>query len=301
MLSSITPLGERGRYNRWVVTVVAYIAASSFGWRAARRRPRGDRIVAPTVTRCRARGARGRRARRTRRRALRHGSRLPTNHRQVNERWLDEYRGWVYGIGYGFQLGLGVVTIVTSAATYLTFVAAFLCHSVLGGLAIGPTFGLVRALPVLLTAPVRTPAALRGLLRRNARWAKGGTPARSRWAGVRARGGNPCDDGALMKLTGSRHRGRSAPRLGGPDQRPASASSRPPRALPRRSATDTAETRPHPVVHLANFALARAARRLRQRRGRPDGRRRRAGRAVRVRPRVRGHRAVPAQGHARAG
>ena len=62
------------------------------------------------------------------------GAHLPTNHRQVNERWLDDYRGWVYGIGYGFQLGMGVVTIVTSATTYLAFLAAFLSHSVLGGL-----------------------------------------------------------------------------------------------------------------------------------------------------------------------
>ena len=173
MLSSITPLGERGRSNRWFVTVVAYIAASAFGGALLGGVLGASRIVAPTGARCRARGARGRRARRAHRRALGHAFPLPTNHRQVNERWLDEYRGWVYGLGYGFQLGLGVVTIVTSAATYLTFVAAFLCHSVLGGLAIGLTFGLVRALPVLLTAPVRSPAALRGLLRRNARWANG--------------------------------------------------------------------------------------------------------------------------------
>ena len=98
-------------------------------------------------------------------------SHLPTTHRQVNERWLDEYRGWVYGFGYGVQLGVGVVTIVTSAATYLTFTAAFLSHSIVGGLAIGATFGLTRSLPLLLTAPVRNPAALRGLLSRNARWA----------------------------------------------------------------------------------------------------------------------------------
>src|SRR5579875_1828218 len=28
--------------------------------------------------------------------------RLPVLRRQVNERWLDEYRGWCYGLGFGF-------------------------------------------------------------------------------------------------------------------------------------------------------------------------------------------------------
>ena len=52
--------------------------------------------------------------------------RVPGPRRQVNERWLDEYRGWVYGLGFGAQLGLGVTTIVTSAATYVALFAALL-------------------------------------------------------------------------------------------------------------------------------------------------------------------------------
>ncbi len=171
MLSSITPLGERGRNNRWALTVSAYIAGSCFGGAAlggllgsiGTLLPRAPRaalgaLAIATIAGLLAELGGGR-------------AHLPTNHRQVNERWLDEYRGWVYGMGYGFQLGLGVVTIVTSAATYLAFVAALLCHSIFGGLAIGFTFGLVRSLPVLLTAPARHPAALRTLLTRNARWA----------------------------------------------------------------------------------------------------------------------------------
>ena len=31
---------------------------------------------------------------------------VPSPGRQVNHRWLDEFRGWVYGLGYGAQLGL---------------------------------------------------------------------------------------------------------------------------------------------------------------------------------------------------
>ncbi len=171
MLSSITPLGERGRSNRWSLTVGAYVAGSLLGGAllgaalgAAGSLLPGAPRIALAVLAVAALVGLVVELETTR-------LRLPTNHRQVNERWLDEYRGWVYGLGYGFQLGLGLVTIVTSAATYLTFLAALLCHSVLGGLAIGMAFGLARALPVLLTGSVRHPVALRTLLSRNARWA----------------------------------------------------------------------------------------------------------------------------------
>ncbi len=170
MLSSITPLGERGRNNRWLLTVSSYIIGSCLGGALLGAFlgaigavvPRVPRVALGVFAVAALVGLLVERSGRVH---------LPTNHRQVNERWLDEYRGWVYGLGYGFQLGLGVVTIVTSAATYLTFTAAFLCHSLVGGLAIGTVFGFARSLPVLLTAPVRRPSALRTLLTRNARWA----------------------------------------------------------------------------------------------------------------------------------
>jgi hypothetical protein len=75
--------------------------------------------------------------------------RLPTIHRQVNEDWLTQYRGWVYGAGYGFQLGVGIVTIVTTAAVYLTLAGELLVGSVAGGALIGLTFGAMRAAPLL--------------------------------------------------------------------------------------------------------------------------------------------------------
>lgn len=171
MLSSITPLGERGRSNRWGLTVASYIAGSTIGGALlggalgglGSLLPRAPRVALAVLSLAAVAGL-----------VLElgaAGSHLPSNHRQVSERWLDEYRGWVYGFGFGFQLGAGVVTIVTSAATYLTFIAAFTSHSLLGGTLIGATFGLVRALPVLLTRPVENPIALRTLLRRNARLA----------------------------------------------------------------------------------------------------------------------------------
>jgi hypothetical protein len=85
---------------------------------------------------------------------------VPSWPRQVNEDWLGEYRGWVYGIGFGVQLGLGVVTIVTTASVYVTWTAALLSASAGLGAAVGAAFGLARALPVLAGARVRTPAAI---------------------------------------------------------------------------------------------------------------------------------------------
>lgn len=74
---------------------------------------------------------------------------LPTVRRQVNDAWLHTYRGWVYGLGFGFQLGLGVVTIVTTAAVYTTFAAALLTASPAIGALLGAVFGAARALPVI--------------------------------------------------------------------------------------------------------------------------------------------------------
>jgi hypothetical protein len=73
------------------------------------------------------------------------GLRLPTVRRQVNEDWLRRYRGWVYGAGFGAQLGVGFATIVSLSAVYLAFSAAFLTSSPLAGALVGGAFGLVRA------------------------------------------------------------------------------------------------------------------------------------------------------------
>src|SRR5438034_10270144 len=73
------------------------------------------------------------------------GLRLPTVRRQVNEDWLRRYRGWVYGLGFGAQLGVGFATIVSVSAVYLAFSAAFLVSSLLAGALVGGAFGLIRA------------------------------------------------------------------------------------------------------------------------------------------------------------
>jgi hypothetical protein len=83
------------------------------------------------------------------------GVRLPSVRRQVDEGWRARYRGWVWGVGYGLQLGVGVVTIVTTSTVYATWVAALVSGGVFAGAAIGAAFGLARALPVLSVAGVR--------------------------------------------------------------------------------------------------------------------------------------------------
>src|SRR5690349_16162079 len=122
MLSSITPLGERGRGSHWGVTVAFFIAASTaagagLGWLlgalgsvAVAGIPGDARIAilagATAVGLLFDLGV--------------GGMRLPTVRRQVNENWLGAFRGWVYGAGFGLQLGLGAATIVTTSAVYLT-------------------------------------------------------------------------------------------------------------------------------------------------------------------------------------
>ncbi len=93
------------------------------------------------------------------------GTRVPGPRRQVDENWLVTYRGWVYGAGFGAQLGAGFVTIVTASATWVAFACALFSGTVWAGAAIGSVFGLVRALPILAAARVRDPAALRRVVR----------------------------------------------------------------------------------------------------------------------------------------
>ena len=90
----------------------------------------------------------------------------PSWRRQVDETWLQRYRGWVVGGGFGIQLGFGVVTIVSSASVYAALALAVLTGSFWGAVAVGTTFGLVRALPLLSVHRVRSGDALAALHRR---------------------------------------------------------------------------------------------------------------------------------------
>ncbi len=94
------------------------------------------------------------------------GLRLPIHRRQVNERWLDRYRPWVYGAGFGWQIGTGLATYITTAAVYLMIVLGGLSASPVVGLLVGTGFGTIRGLAVLLTRHLKSPTALVAFHRR---------------------------------------------------------------------------------------------------------------------------------------
>jgi hypothetical protein len=98
------------------------------------------------------------------------GFQLPVHHRQVNERWLDGFRPWVYGAGFGWQIGTGVVTYIKTADVYLVVVVAALTGDPAVALGVGALFGLVRGCAVFLGRNVTSPEALAGLHRRLTVW-----------------------------------------------------------------------------------------------------------------------------------
>jgi len=178
MLASITPLGERGRHSRWGITVTAFllgatIAAGALGAFAgelgALLLPRsvglGDRLAALAAVGLLAAVLDAR------------GERVPGPRRQVNEDWLRAFRGWVYGLGYGAQLGFGITTVVSSAALYVAVVAAAATGDPgLGALVLG-CFGAARGLTLLSAAGVRRPEQLIALHARLRRWRAPGRAA----------------------------------------------------------------------------------------------------------------------------
>src|SRR6476619_3232711 len=165
MLASINPLGERGRNQSYSITVAAYVTASTVaaallgGALGAVGAPFAG--GAPWVVAIAVLAAAGLLLDA---RVL--GLRVPGPHRQVNEDWLATYRGWVYGGGFGAQLGFGFATIITASATWIAFACALASGSAIAGTLIGAVFGLTRALPILSTARTRDHATLRATLAR---------------------------------------------------------------------------------------------------------------------------------------
>jgi hypothetical protein len=96
----------------------------------------------------------------------------PFFRRQVNEDWLSNYRPWVYGGGFGWQIGAGVTTYVMTAAVPLMILIGVLTGRPWAAVAIGGVFGLTRGLPVLLGAPAKTVPALHALHRRFSTWSE---------------------------------------------------------------------------------------------------------------------------------
>ncbi len=168
MLASIHPLGERARNGRWWLTTAAHVAGAAAGGAligtAAGLLGAGvAQVIDPSPASLAAAAGAVALAGAV---ADAIGALPPSLHRQVNEDWLTRYRGWVYGAGFGLQLGLGVATIITAAAVYVMLVLAALTASPAGGMAVGAAFGLTRGLTLLAVARVRRPEELRRAHRR---------------------------------------------------------------------------------------------------------------------------------------
>ena len=158
MLTSINPLGERGRGYRWGPTVALFGVASVLGGAVTGLVLGlvGEAVRVPVWVGAIACAAAV---------LLDLVGRVPTRRRQVDEDWLTRYRRWLYATGFGAQLGTGIVTIVTSAATYALLVLLVVI-GLPGAVVAGAVFGLVRALPLLLGRRADSPAALREIARR---------------------------------------------------------------------------------------------------------------------------------------
>lgn len=153
MLTSISPLGEQARGQRYGLTVAAHLLGGLLGG-ATTGGVLGALgallclpavLAVPVLLLAALADVRG----------------VRVGRRQVDEDWLGRYRGWVYGGGYGYQLGLGVVTVVTSAATPALLALLVLLGSPLAGALLGGVFGLARGLPLLALRSAHSPEALR--------------------------------------------------------------------------------------------------------------------------------------------
>jgi hypothetical protein len=163
MLSTITPFSERGRGHRYAPTCAWFIVGATVGGLALGALAAGlAAVVGATGASTLAVGVAALAA--TLMAAVSDSgvamAKLPVHARQVNERWLDAYRPWVYGAGFGFQIGCGLATYITTAAVYLLVMLAALTTSPIAALVVGVAFGLIRGVAVTLTRHLRTPASL---------------------------------------------------------------------------------------------------------------------------------------------
>jgi hypothetical protein len=169
MLSTITPLAEQGRGHRYRATASWFVIGASLGGatlgvpaaalalavRALHLGAGSVGVIAVAALLVAAASDRelG-------------GFHLPVHHRQVNERWLDQFRPWVYGAGFGWQIGTGLATYIMTAAVYVVIVLGALTALPVAALSLCTLFGAVRGLCVLLGASLDSPATLQAFHRR---------------------------------------------------------------------------------------------------------------------------------------
>lgn len=74
---------------------------------------------------------------------------LPRNHHSVPQWWWFDFGPNQASFAYGLILGFGVTTVVPFGTFYLVIALALVAADLEYGLALGSTYGLARALPVL--------------------------------------------------------------------------------------------------------------------------------------------------------
>jgi MFS family permease len=169
MLSTITPMAERSRNRRWGLTAAwfllgallggatlgagaALLAAGVGALDASIGTVLGIGVVLAAIAVALDLGLLGRP--------------MPHHRRQVDEVWLDQYRSWVYGAGFGFQIGTGLMTYIMTSAVYLTVALAALTGRPAVAFGICVLFGLVRGLAIFLGLRLTDPTSLRSFHRR---------------------------------------------------------------------------------------------------------------------------------------
>jgi cytochrome c biogenesis protein CcdA len=164
MLSSIHPFGERARNQSYPVTAIAFLIGATIGGAILG-------IVSSLITL--GTSSVGLRSPILAGAALlvaalweASGRPVPSLARQVDDAWLTKSRGWVYGLGFGAQLGVGFVTYVTTPLTYGFVAAGILLGDPGPLLTSGAIFGVTRGLSVFTTARVDSPDELRSFFLR---------------------------------------------------------------------------------------------------------------------------------------
>ena len=164
MLSTITPMGERARGSSFAWTATAFVLGATGGGlllggsMAAAAACAGavpwdarDAACCAVVAVCAAGDVQL------------FGLRLWDHPRQVDVRWVQRFRPWVYGSGFGAQLGVGIATYVMTNATYAIIAGGVLFGRPSVALGVGATYGTVRGLTILLGLAARSPERLQAL------------------------------------------------------------------------------------------------------------------------------------------
>jgi hypothetical protein len=168
MLGSITSLGERSRGRRWAVTYAWFVVGALAGGLALSAalialREAGRLLPDAVALGIGFAGAGVLLA------VAALGRTPPSLDRQVDHRWLDRYRGWVIGAGFGFQLGAAVFTKISSFALYLLVLCALLGVSRASLLAAALGYAAVRAVSAAPGGRIASPRDLQRLTQRLAR------------------------------------------------------------------------------------------------------------------------------------